>query len=68
MYTLFTTVYCMDIARPCHHACAVQRWRHHLTARVKASGEQYKQTMCLGQTENCFRLNLRVYVNNNVTF
>jgi len=33
------TVYWVGDARPCHHACAVQQWRHRPTACVKASGE-----------------------------
>jgi len=33
MYTkLFTTVSWVGDTRPCHHACAVQQWRHRLTA------------------------------------
>jgi len=29
----------MGDSKPHHHACAVQQWRHHLIACVKASGE-----------------------------
>jgi len=28
----------------CHHACAVQQWRHCLTASVKVSGECFKHS------------------------
>ena len=44
----------MGDARPFHHACAVQQWRHHLTSCVKVSGE------------HSVHLNPGVFANNNV--
>jgi len=31
-------------ARPRRHACAVQQWRHRLTARVKVNGEHFQRS------------------------
>jgi len=45
-YTQYSRLFIGGVSavRPYHHVCAVQQWRHHLTACVKASDEHLEHS------------------------
>jgi len=52
---LFMTVSWMGDTTPCHHTCALQQWRHHLTACVKSNGKHgslYNVSKKVGHVHN----------------